>query len=77
MYAIKGVYDGKKIRPLEPIVDVSKNTEVIITFLDGVKGHGHKDGVLKLAGIWKGRSSTFVNLLKEIVKERQRFGRRI
>ena len=33
MKSIKGIYDGKKIEPLEPI-DAPSNVEVIITFLE-------------------------------------------
>jgi hypothetical protein len=33
MRAIKGIYDGKKIKPLEKI-PVQKNTKVIITFIE-------------------------------------------
>jgi hypothetical protein len=36
MLAIKGIYDGKDIKPLEPI-PIQKRTEVIITFLDNIK----------------------------------------
>jgi len=32
MLAVKGKYDGKVVRPLEP-VDVPRDSEVIITFL--------------------------------------------
>lgn len=33
MKAIKGIYDGEKIKPLEKI-SAKKNTKVIITFLE-------------------------------------------
>ena len=33
MYAIKGIYDGTVIKPLQP-VEAKSNTMVVITFLD-------------------------------------------
>ncbi|MCX7013332.1 MAG: hypothetical protein NTW86_12390 [Candidatus Sumerlaeota bacterium] len=39
MYAVKGVYDGRAARPLEP-VHARANAPVIITFLDEDAGAG-------------------------------------
>lgn len=36
MIAVKGIYDGKTIKPLEPVL-ASPNARVIITFLEDEK----------------------------------------
>ncbi|MCA1809756.1 MAG: hypothetical protein LC725_09960 [Lentisphaerae bacterium] len=56
MHAIQGVYDGKMIRPLEP-VRANPNVRVIITFMDSEQNNAMSKtrledvaGCLKYAG---------------------------
>ena len=39
------------------------------------KGKFDKEGFLKLFGIWKDKSEEEINIFREIVKEREMFGR--
>ena len=56
MYAIRGLYNGKEIVPLEQI-HVRPNVEVIITFLDDIpelsQTEKETDGLLALSGTWE------------------------
>jgi hypothetical protein len=53
MLAIKGIYDGTVITPLEP-VPFDEETDVIITFLKEVKKTKSKTDWRKLKGSAKG-----------------------
>ncbi|MCK4765956.1 MAG: hypothetical protein KAW12_27400 [Candidatus Aminicenantes bacterium] len=56
MLSIRGVYDGKKIKPLEKF-NVPPNVEVIITFVDKTPADHPIDdktkGLLELSGTWE------------------------
>ncbi|MBI3813473.1 MAG: hypothetical protein HY279_03275 [Nitrospinae bacterium] len=70
MISVKGIYDGKKIKPTEKI-KAKKNTEVIITFLDdeAVEMKKKEKGFWKTFGAWK---DIDVNkLIKEIYEDRK------
>jgi len=56
MLSVRGVYDGKRIKPIE-MFNAPSNVEVIITFLDE-KGGGRlaermTKGLLELSGTWE------------------------
>jgi predicted DNA-binding antitoxin AbrB/MazE fold protein len=57
MLAIKGIYDGTVIKPLEPI-PFKKGMEVIITFLQEYEINKEKDDWRKLRGSAKGTGLT-------------------
>jgi len=57
MLAIKGIYDGTEIKPLEPI-PFKKGMEVIITFLHEYEIKKEKDAWRKLRGSAKGAGLT-------------------
>lgn len=67
MLSIRGIYDGKKIKPLEKF-DVPPDVEVIITFMDQKTGKQKIDdrtkGLLELSGTWEDDRST-----DEIIKD--------
>ena len=67
MLSIRGVYDGKKIKPLEKF-NVPPNIDVIITFIDkGQVDHSIDDktqGLLELSGSWEDDRSA-----EEIIKD--------
>lgn len=48
--AVRGIYDGGVVRPLEPL-DMVGCHEVIITFLDGERAG--KDAFIGAAGSWE------------------------
>lgn len=54
MLSIKGIYDGKNIKPLETFTALP-NSEVIITFIEKKKDQSAKkiDNLLDLCGSWK------------------------
>ncbi len=56
MLSVRGIYDGKKIKPLEAF-DVPANVEVIITFMDkqasALSREARTEDFLKLSGSWK------------------------
>jgi len=54
MLAIKGIYDGKNIKALEPI-PTQKRTEVIITFLDNIEKRKNDKDWRNLRGSAKGQ----------------------
>jgi len=64
MLAIKGIYDGIKIEPLEPI-PFKEETDVIITFLKEETEAVTKKNWRQLRGSAKGEQ-----LLKTLLKER-------
>lgn len=67
MISVKGIYDGKRIKPLEKF-DVPPNVEVIITFLDrktiARSKTDKKNGLLELSGTWEDDRP-----VEEIIKE--------
>jgi hypothetical protein len=67
MLSIRGVYDGKKIKPLEKF-DVPPDVEVIITFMDQKTEKQKVDdkttGLLQLSGTWEDDRSA-----DEIIKD--------
>jgi predicted DNA-binding antitoxin AbrB/MazE fold protein len=65
MLAIKGIYDGTVIKPLEP-VPFKEEAEVIITFLDDVQTTKRNYNWRKLRGTAKGE-----NMLEALLRERQ------
>lgn len=72
MYAIRGIYDGQAIVPLERIA-VRPNVEVIITFLDDAFSPlGAEDetaGLLALSGTWED-DRTVEDIIKDIYDSR-------
>ena len=50
MLAVKGLYEHGAIKLTEK-VDVGEKVEVVVTFLESVKGH--KDSLCSAAGSWK------------------------
>jgi hypothetical protein len=56
MLSVRGVYDGKQIKPLEEF-DVPPNVEVIITFMDKKTSDQSIDDktkdLLELSGTWE------------------------
>ena len=64
MLAIKGLFDGTDIKPLEPI-PFKNRSEVIITFLSEEPSVAHKKNWRHLRGIAKGE-----NILESLLKER-------
>jgi hypothetical protein len=67
MLSVRGIYDGKKIKPLEKF-DVPPNIEVIITFMDqkttAQSKIDKKNGLLELSGTWEDD-----RCVEEIIKE--------
>ena len=57
MLVIKGIYDGKNIKPLEHI-PIKKTTDVIITFLDKIETRKNDKDWRKLQGSAKGQGLT-------------------
>jgi len=72
MLSIKGIYDGEKIIPKEPInLEKGKQFEVIITFIKPVERINQK--VLdKFCGIWND-DRTAQEIVDEIYKQRANF----
>lgn len=70
MISVKGIYDGKKIKPAEKI-RAKKNSEVIITFLDdeAVEMKKNEKEFWKTFGAWK--DVDVDELIKEIYKDRK------
>ena len=65
MLSIRGIYNGKEIRPLEKI-NVRHNVQVIITFLENKflkKSNKIKD-LLSLSGTWEDKRTS-----EEIIKD--------
>ncbi|MBC8527461.1 MAG: hypothetical protein H8D22_11530 [Candidatus Cloacimonetes bacterium] len=65
MLSIRGIYNGKEIRPLEKI-NVHPNVQVIITFLENKfhkKSNKIKD-LLSLSGTWEDERTS-----EEIIKD--------
>ncbi len=76
MLAIKGIYDGKTIRPLEPI-NIKTPYIVVITFIEPAqKEIGIEDGkeatedFLKLCGKWKDERSA-EEIIEDIYSSRR------
>jgi len=65
MLAIKGIYNGTVIMPLEP-VPFDEETEVIITFLKEVQKTKSKTDWRKLKG-----SASGENMLETLLKDRK------
>jgi hypothetical protein len=67
MLSVRGIYDGKQIKPLEEF-DVPPDVEVIITFMDKKTTVQSKDdkktGLLELSGTWEDDRP-----VEEIIKE--------
>ena len=68
MLSVRGIYDGKQIKPLEKF-DVPPNVEVIITFMDQKKTTAQsrvekETGLLGLSGTWEDDRP-----VEEIIKE--------
>jgi len=67
MLSVRGIYDGKQIKPLEKF-DVPPDVEVIITFMDKKTTVQSKDdkktGLLELSGTWEDDRP-----VEEIIKE--------
>ncbi|MBI3987430.1 MAG: hypothetical protein HY343_10945 [Lentisphaerae bacterium] len=76
MRMIQGVYDGKTIKPLEP-VDEPANARVIITFLEGGRSRSvPPTRIQDVAGClrWTGPAKTLADMEKAIeqgAKERK------
>lgn len=72
MLSIRGVYDGKKIKPLEKF-DVPPNVEVIITFMENKSEYQSIDDktkdLLELSGTWEDDRSAD-EIIKEIYESR-------
>lgn len=56
MLSVRGIYDGKRIKPLESF-DIPPNVEVIITFMDkrttAEPVNDKKKDLLALSGTWE------------------------
>jgi hypothetical protein len=67
MLSVRGIYDGKQIKPLEEF-DVPPNVEVIITFMDKKATDQSVDDktrdLLELSGTWEDDRS-----VEEIIRE--------
>jgi uncharacterized protein with ParB-like and HNH nuclease domain len=67
MLSVRGIYDGKQIKPLEEF-DIPPNVEVIITFMDKRNTDQSSDDktrdLLELSGTWEDNRS-----VEEIIKE--------
>jgi len=71
MLSIKGIYDGEKIIPKEPINLKGEKFEVIITFLEPIKES--KDiKISDFCGIWEDERSA-EEIVEEIYKQRENF----
>jgi hypothetical protein len=72
MLSVKGIYDGEKIIPKEPInLEKGKQFEVIITFIEPVKGI-NQNILDKFCGIWKD-DRTAQEIVDEMYKQRENF----
>ena len=72
MLSIKGIYDGEKIIPKEPInLEKGKQFEVIITFIEPVE-RMNQSVLDKFCGIWKD-DRTAQDIVDEIYKQRENF----
>ena len=67
MLSVRGIYDGKQIKPLEEF-NIPPNVEVIITFMDKKSTNRSVDDktrdLLELCGSWEDNRS-----VEEIIKE--------
>lgn len=70
MISVKGIYDGKRIKPAEKI-KFKKKSEVIITFLDEevIETEKSEKEFYKTFGAW--RKFDVDRLIKEIYKDRK------
>ena len=72
MLSVKGIYDGEKIIPKEPInLEKGKQFEVIITFIKPVE-RINQSVLDKFCGIWKD-DRTAQEIVDEIYKQRENF----
>ena len=72
MLSIKGIYDGEKIIPKEPIdLEKGKQFEVIITFVKPIKKDKEKN-LKHFCGIWKDDRSA-EEIVEQIYKQRENF----
>lgn len=67
MLAVKGIFNGKEFRSLEP-VPVNKKYIVAITFLEPIEKDQSK--LLDFSGIWDDED---INDIEAIIKERSNF----
>ncbi len=72
MLSIRGVYDGRQIKPLEKF-NVPRNVEVIITFIEKEKStpsiDDRTEDLLKLSGTWED-DRTSGEIIKDIYDSR-------
>ena len=72
MLSIKGIYDGEKIIPKEPIsLESGENFEVIITFVKPIKRDKEKN-LGHFCGIWEDDRSA-KEIVEQIYKQRENF----
>jgi hypothetical protein len=72
MLSIKGIYDGEKIIPKEPInLESNENFEVIITFVRPIE-KAKKIELKHFCGIWKDDRSA-EEIVEQIYKQRENF----
>ena len=72
MLSIKGIYDGEKIIPKEPInLESGENFEVIITFVKPIKKVKEKE-LRSFCGIWEDDRSA-EEIVDQIYKQRENF----
>ena len=72
MLSIKGIYDGEKIIPKEPInLGSSENFEVIITFVRPIEKVKKRE-LKHFCGIWEDDRSA-EEIVKQIYKQRENF----
>lgn len=72
MQSIRGIYDGKEIKPLEKI-NLKRNSKVIITFLDDETlisaAEDNTEKLLELSGTWEDSRSA-EEIIKDIYESR-------
>ncbi|HGE72688.1 TPA: DUF104 domain-containing protein [Candidatus Poribacteria bacterium] len=72
MLSIKGIYDGEKIIPKEPIdLEKGKQFDVIITFVKPIR-KGRKRDIRRFCGIWKDERNA-EEIVDEIYRQRNNF----
>jgi predicted DNA-binding antitoxin AbrB/MazE fold protein len=72
MLSIKGIYDGEKIIPQEPInLGKGEQFEVIITFIEPIKNACKKD-LKRFCGIWQDERNA-EEIIEQIYQQREKF----
>lgn len=72
MLSIKGIYDGEKIIPEDPItLEKGKRFKVIITFIEPIE-ESSKIDLSKFCGAWKD-SREAEEIVNEIYRQRENF----